>query len=73
MWPSHLVHSLRVIKLDVQVLVHAFERPPNLYLVLELDCDFVLNERLEETKPYPLDQVVGLTADPPKKEHPSNY
>jgi len=49
MRPPHLIHRLGVIQLDVQILVHALERPADLDLVLEFDGDFVLDERFEET------------------------
>ena len=49
MWPAHLVDSLGVIQLDVQVLIYALQRPADLDLVLEFDGDFVLDERFEET------------------------
>lgn len=47
--PPDLVHCLCVVELDVQVLVHALQRPANLDFVLEFDGDLVLDERLEET------------------------
>ena len=47
--PPHLVHRLGVVQLDVQVLVHALQRAADLHFVLEFDCDFVLDQRFEET------------------------
>ncbi len=49
MWPPHLVDGLGIIQLDVQVLIHALQRPADLDLVLEFDGDFVRDERFEET------------------------
>lgn len=49
MRPPHLIHRLSIIQLDIEVLVHALERPADLHFVLELDGDFVLDERFEET------------------------
>lgn len=49
MWPPDLIHRLSVVKLDVEVLIHTLQRPADLNLVLELDGDLVLDERLEET------------------------
>jgi hypothetical protein len=43
MRPSHLIHRLSIIQLDVQILVHALERPADLDFVLEFDGDFVLD------------------------------
>ncbi len=37
-----------VVELDVEELVHALEGAAELDVVLELDCDFVVDERLEE-------------------------
>jgi hypothetical protein len=54
MRPPHLIHRLRVIQLDVQVLIHALERPADLHFVLEFDGDFVLDEGFEETGMYML-------------------
>jgi len=48
-WPPHLVDRLGVVQLDVQVLVHALQRAADPHFVLEFDCDFVLDQRFEET------------------------
>lgn len=40
-----------VFQLDVEVLVYALERAADLNVVLELDCDFVVDQSLEETGP----------------------
>lgn len=47
--PPNLIHSLSIVQLDVQVLIDALQRPPDLDFVLELYSDFVLDKRLEET------------------------
>jgi hypothetical protein len=49
MRPSHLVHGLGIVQLDVQVLIDALERSADLDFVFEFDRNFVLDERLEET------------------------
>ena len=49
MRPPHLIHRLRIIQLDVEVLVDALECAADLDFVLEFDGDFVLDERFEET------------------------
>jgi hypothetical protein len=54
MRPPHLIHRLRVIQLDVQVLIHALERAADLHFVLEFDGDFVLDEGFEEAVIYQL-------------------
>jgi hypothetical protein len=48
--PPQLIHSLGVVQLNVQVLVHALERAANLDFVFEFDGDFMLDERFEEAK-----------------------
>lgn len=49
MRPSHLIHCLCVVQLDVEVLIHALQCPTDLDLILEFDGDFVLDECFEET------------------------
>lgn len=49
MRPPHLVYSLGIVQLDVQILIDALQCSADLHFVLELNCDFVLDERLEET------------------------
>lgn len=49
MRPPNLIHRLRVIQLDVEVLIDALQRPADLDFVLELHGDFVLDEGFEET------------------------
>lgn len=43
------LNDLDIVKLDVEVLVDALERPADLDVVLELHRDLVVYERLEET------------------------
>ena len=43
-----LLHDLNVIELDVEVLVHALEDTLELDIVLELNSDLMVDERLEE-------------------------
>jgi hypothetical protein len=49
MRPSHLIHGLCVIELNVQVLVDGLEGAADLDFVFEFDGDFLLDERFEET------------------------
>jgi hypothetical protein len=49
MRPPHLIHGLSIIQLNIEVLIHALESTADLDFVLELDGDFVLDERFEET------------------------
>jgi hypothetical protein len=44
----HLLEHLDVVELDVEVLVDALEDAADLDVVLELDRDLVVDERLEE-------------------------
>lgn len=53
MRPLELIHRLGIVQLDIQVLVDAFQRAADLHFVLELDRDFVLDERLEEAGVMP--------------------
>ena len=48
MRPPQLIRCLRIIKLDVQILIDAFQRAADADFVLEFDGDFVLDERFEE-------------------------
>lgn len=43
-----LLHDLDVVELDVEVLVDALEHAADLYVVLELDRDLVVDEGFEE-------------------------
>lgn len=43
-----LLDDADVLQLDVQVLVDALEGAPDLYVVLELDCDLMVDQGLEE-------------------------
>jgi hypothetical protein len=54
MWPPQLIHSFCVVQLDVQVLIDALQRAAYLHFILELDGDFVLDKRFEETAPSAL-------------------
>jgi hypothetical protein len=51
MRPPHFIHRLRIIQLDIEIWIHALERPANLHFVLKFDGDFVFDERFEETAP----------------------
>jgi hypothetical protein len=44
-----LLDDLDVVQLDVEVLIDALERAPDLDVILELDCHLMVDERLEET------------------------
>jgi hypothetical protein len=43
-----LFHDGDIVELDVEVLVDAFESSADLNIVLQLDSDLMINERLEE-------------------------
>ncbi len=43
------VDDADIVELDVEELVHALEGAADGYVVLELDRDLVVNQRLEET------------------------
>lgn len=47
-WVLELLDDLNLVELDVEVLVDALERAADLDIVLELDRDLVVDERLEE-------------------------
>lgn len=47
--PSCILDHLRAFQLNIQELIHAFQRPANADLILQLDRDFVIDEGLEET------------------------
>lgn len=47
-WVFQFIHDRDVLELDVQELVHALEGTSYRYIVLELNCDFVVDEGLEE-------------------------
>ena len=47
-----LFHHLDVVELNVEVLIHRLERPPDLNVVFELHRDLVVDERLEEAAKY---------------------
>jgi hypothetical protein len=49
MWVLDLLDDADVLELDVEVLVHALEGAADLDVVLELDCDLVVDQGLEET------------------------
>ena len=49
MRPPPLIRRLRIIQLNIQILIHALQRPPDAHFVLELHRDFVVDERFEET------------------------
>lgn len=48
MWVLELLNDGDVVKLDVEELIDALECAAYRDVVLELDRDFVVNERLEE-------------------------
>jgi hypothetical protein len=43
------LHHRYVVELDVEILIHAFEGPAELNVVLELHGHLVVDESLEET------------------------
>lgn len=48
MWVLKILHYRDIIELDVEILIHGFQGPPDLDVVLELDSDFMVDQRLEE-------------------------
>lgn len=70
MGPPHLVNSLSIIQLDVQVLIYALQRPADLHFILELDGDFMFDERFEETvAPVLALALVARSEYAPEEEH----
>ena len=63
MWVLELVDDRDVIQLDVEVLVDALERPPDLDVVLQLHRHLVVDERLEEAMRF-VSQRAGVIAWP---------
>lgn len=49
MRPSDLIYRLSIVQLDVQILIDALQRPPNLDFILQLNGNFVFDQGLEET------------------------
>ena len=45
---GNLIYNRDVVKLDVQILIHALQRPPDLYVVLQLHRHLLLYQRFEE-------------------------
>jgi hypothetical protein len=56
-----LLDDADVLQLDVEVLVDALERAPDLYVVLELDCDLMVDQGLEEAVKVCVSECFGLT------------
>lgn len=48
MWVLELFDNLDIVKLDVEILVHALEDALELDIVLELDRDLMVDEGLEK-------------------------
>jgi hypothetical protein len=48
MWVFQLFHDRDVVQLDVEVLVDALQRAAHRDIVLELDGDFMVHQRLEK-------------------------
>ena len=48
MWVLELIHDLHILQLDVEELVHTLKGAADCNVVLELDRDFGVDERLEE-------------------------
>jgi len=48
MWVFDIVENHNVVQLDVQVLIHALKSSSYRNVILELDCDFVIDQGLEE-------------------------
>lgn len=46
----HLLHHTDIIQLDIQVLIHALQRPADGDVVFQLHGDFVVDERFEEAE-----------------------
>jgi hypothetical protein len=61
MRPPHLIRRLRIIQLDIQILIHALQRAPNAHLVLQLNRNLVVHQRLEETEE---EHVAGCAITP---------
>lgn len=55
----HLLHNRDIVQLDVEVLVHALQRAAHRDVILELDGDLVVHQRLEETvqRKQPISQL----------------
>lgn len=39
-----------IIQLDIQILIHAFQRPANRNVIFQFHCDFVVHECFEEAE-----------------------
>lgn len=50
MWVFDFLHHCDIIQLDVQVLIHALQRAADRDIILELDGDFVVDQRFEEAE-----------------------
>jgi hypothetical protein len=48
--PPHLIRSLGIVQLDVQVLIHALQCAADADFVLEFDGNLVVDERFEEAE-----------------------
>jgi hypothetical protein len=53
-----LFHDGNIVELDVEILVDAFESSANLNIVLQLDGDLMINERLEEAMEWQISTIV---------------
>lgn len=49
-WVFHLFNHSNIIKLDIQVLIHALQCPPDRDIVLQFDGDLMVDQRLEEAE-----------------------
>lgn len=47
-WILQLLHHLYIIEFDIEILVHRLQGPADLYIVLELDCYFVIDQGFEK-------------------------
>lgn len=65
MRPPRLIRRLGVVKLDVQVLIDAFQLAADADFVFELDGDFVLDECFEEAANNASQLLVLLTVGIP--------
>lgn len=54
-----LLHNTNIIQLNIQILIDTLQRAPNLDVVLELDCDFMVDEGLEEATDALLALILG--------------
>lgn len=50
-----------ILQLDIQKLIDTLQRPPDVYVILEFDRDFVVHQRFEETMPKAISTNFSIT------------